>query len=288
MAVERMPEVILPDGTDEDVIAFAISHYFFPQELIEAQRMLEQGTPYKEVIAALASHGMETLRDSSSIGDSDPPHFYMTIPGGKVFVYHPQRRYPQRPLLVIGVAHLASLAFPAPIETIEAQELTPPLPRRQPSLFEEPVAEAVERSPEKSTSRQTRTKKVAYIESRVRVGTKKRWTEYPGWVVKRGGLGYAIEELRRGGYFVRLVHLGSNRRMAMICLSCIDEDTHARIRAWIAEVLPLTDWSRGISTILKEKEGEHKQRDWERQIEFLWLKYKLQPRQCSLFDLGEL
>jgi len=107
-------------------------------------------------------------------------------------------------------------------------------------------------------------------------------------MVKHGGLGYAVQEMRNGGHCVHLVHLNSNREMATVYLPLLDEDAHARLRAWVAEALQLTDWQTGISKIIKEKQGEQKQRAWARQLEELWRKHQQRLRQRPLFNFDEL
>jgi hypothetical protein len=45
----------------------------------------------------------------------------------------------------------------------------------------------------------------------------------------------------------------------------------------------MTDWSRGIAAILKEKPGKQKKWAWDRDLQRLWDARRLEPRQVSFF-----
>ncbi len=285
-----MADVLASDCTDDEAVSFAIEHYFLPEELAEAQAMLERGCSYEEALAYLVKRGMDTLRNSSDGNPNRPRHLFLTIPGGTVFIRHPTRPFPERPVLTTSVAQLASLAFPAPSHAASParQDAVGLTTGRQIPLFDDGSLAPSSGPPRVGkASTRTRPKKISFVEGRIRVGTKKLWWEYPGWIVKQGGLGYAVQEMRNGGHCVHLVHLNSNREMATVYLSLLDEDAHARLRAWVAEALQLTDWQAGITRIIKEKQGEQKQRAWERQLEELWRKHQQRLRQRPLFDFGE-
>ena len=278
--------LLSPVCTDDEVVDFAVQHYFTPEELGEAQRLIEAGKCYEEAIAFLVGRGQDTLRNS---GEERPPHLFITIPGGTVFVYHPQRHFPQRPVLKCHVGHLASRILPRPSMTV------PPTPDDHPaqatgnryqhfSLFVDvPVDPAGGENAEKTKRAGTRTKKLKFVEQPVRMGSGRVWRERPGWVVKEGFLGYVIQALKPDFFEVGLVHLKSNHVMATVYLHVLDESTHERVQGWVADALQLTDWSRGIAAILKEKTGEQKKGAWARELEGLWNRHRLRRYQLSLF-----
>jgi len=275
-----------PLCSDEEVVDFALQHYFLPEELAEARRMREAGSTYEEAVAYLADRGQATLRNS---GETQPPHMFLTIPPGMVFVYHPERRFPHRPVLRCHVGYLASRALPQPSTEIQAATM-PAQAEGHPyqcfSLFDDvPTTDGGE--VEKTKGPRTRPKKLKYVEQLVRMGTRKTWWTQPGWVVKDGYLGYVMKGLQPGFYEVSLVHLKSNHVMATVYLSALDEATQARVQAWVTDALRLTDWSRGITAILKEKTGEQKKAAWSRQLEELWKQQRPRCYQFSLFDTGE-
>lgn len=275
-----------PTCSDEEVVEFTLQHYFSPEELSEAHRMLDTGSTYEEAIAYLADLGHSQLRDSQ---EPHPPRIFITIPGGKVLVHHPTRPFPHRPVWEGHVSILASLVLPRP-----ATETQPAMPAAQVegnsyqrfSLFDD-VSDTDGGNAEKSKRASIRPKKLTYLEQPVCMGTQKTWWTRPGWVVKDGHLGYVIEKLKEDFYGVSLVHRKSNHVMVTVYLSVLDETTHARVRGWVADALQITDWSKGITAILKEKTGEHKKRAWSRQLEELWKKHSAQRYQFSLFDTGE-
>jgi hypothetical protein len=271
-----------PTCSDEEVVEFALKHYFLPEELTEARRMMETGRSYEEAVAYLADRGLSTLRDSGG----PPPHIFLTIPGGLMFVYHPQHPFPHRPVLECSVGQFASHVLPRPETPIQSVAKTTGNRYQQFSLFEKVPDQTGERV-EKGKQPSNRPKKLRYAIAPVRIGTKQLWRERPGIVVKDGYLGYVVEQIKPDFYSVNLVHLNSNRIMATVYLSALDETTHARIQGWVADALQLTDWSRGITAILKEKTGEKKQYAWSKQIEALWKKHRTRRYQFSLFDTSE-
>ncbi|GCE31995.1 hypothetical protein KDA_74790 [Dictyobacter alpinus] len=273
--------------SDEEAVEYAFQHYFFPEELAEARLMLQGGRAYEEAIAYLVDRGHSTLRNS---GEPQPPRMFITIPGGNVFIRHPARLYPHRPIWEGHVSALACVVFPRPATEIQPETpvaLTNGNRYQQFSLFDEEMSGTNDGKAEKPKRTSARAKKLKYLEQSVRMGTQKTWWAWPGWVVKDEHLGYVIKKLKEDFYGVSLVHCKSNHVMATVYLSVLDETTHARVRGWIADALQITDWSRGITAILKEKTGEHKKRAWSRQLEELWKKHSAQRYQFSLFDTGE-
>ncbi len=82
-------------------------------------------------------------------------------------------------------------------------------------------------------------------------------------------------------YLVSLIHLKSGREMASVIAQSLD---HERIREWMSACAILTDWTRGIQVILREKQGEQKQRAWSRQLEGIWREQKTTvKRQLAFF-----
>ncbi|WP_220211248.1 hypothetical protein [Reticulibacter mediterranei] len=272
---------LMPTCSDEEVVEWAVHHYFQPAELAEAQRMLETGSSYEEAVAYLAERGHSTLRDS---GEAQPPRMVITIPGGTVFIRHPTRPFPHRPVWEGHVSVLAQLAFSPPVIQPIAVPLKAEIGYQRFSLFDA-VPEGTGEPRKKLVGKRPR--KLRYLEQPIRMGTAKIWKTRPGYTVKDGHLGYVIEALKQDFYEVSLVHLTSNHVMAQVYLTVLDETTHTRIRGWVADVLPLTDWSRGIAAILKEKTGEQKRQAWARQLEELWKRHRVRPYQFSLFVLGE-
>lgn len=271
------PATFSPDGTDEEFIAFVEREYFLPDELVEARRMLETGKPHAEAIAYLVGCAHHDLRDS---GEEKPPRLFITIPGDMVHAHHPLRRWPEKAVLSCSIMELALRVFPPPIASTSPSpnpESSRPDRYHVRSLFdEEPEPASIEN--EKPKMRPSRGKRFKFVAQPVRMGTLKYWRQCPGWIVKDGPLGYAIES-RTDFHSIHLVHLRSNRAMATVYVTSLDETTHTRIRAWVIEVLALADWTQGIAALLKEK----KARDWARQIEDLWRKHKMQRLQLSLF-----
>ena len=81
------PPGLSPACTDEELLAWVKQCYFTGEELAEAERLLgERG--YEEAIAYLARVGQESLRNS---GEAQAPHLFITIPGGKLFIFRPGR-----------------------------------------------------------------------------------------------------------------------------------------------------------------------------------------------------
>ena len=273
--------------SDEDVVQFAVQHYFSTEELAEAQRMMETGKSYEEAIAYLAEQSQNTLR----LSDDHQPHMLITIPGGTVSIWHPQRRFPDcRPVLKCQVGHLASRALARPSmeerpSTIARSTSTPRYHTF--SLFDDVPDEIPEKQDEKTKRTNTRPKKLKYVEQPVRMGTKKVWHTRPGWVVKDGHLGYVVEVKKPDFVEVSLVHLVSHHVMASVFLSSLNETTHARIQSWVADVYPLTDWSKGIASVLKEKTGGKQKTAWSRQLEEMWRTHRDKHYQLSLFDMSE-
>lgn len=199
--------------------------------------------------------------------------------------HHPLRRWPEKAVLSCSIMALALRVFPPPVDTVPVSP-TPEsahAPGRYHvfSLFDDgPETAPIENEKPKTTH--ARGKRFKFVAQPVRMGTLKYWRQYPGWVVKDGPLGYVIES-RTDFHTINLIHLRSNRVMATGYVSSLDETTHARIHGWIREALTLTDWTQGIAALLKEK----KARDWARQLEDLWRKYKMQRLRLSLFDVGD-
>ena len=273
--------VVLPSlSAAQDLVDFAIRHYFTPEELAEAQRC----RVYEKAIAYLIRRGTETLRCSE---EKRPPHWIITLPGGMVMIHHPDRPWPAPPLAELHISVLAKQVCPlAP-----APALFPSEPERsyggyrQESFFEDALQ--TERPREKSRQVGTRRKRQTFLERMIRRGTTAVWSEQKGWVLKDGPLGYVITARPRGSFEVGLIHLPSNREMATVYLDAIDETTRERLQGWVVDALALTDWSRGISAILKEVPGEHKQRTWTRRIEDLWERHRRQAAQRSFYAMGE-
>ncbi|GAC1357740.1 MAG: hypothetical protein NVSMB38_40440 [Ktedonobacteraceae bacterium] len=269
--------------SDDEVVKWVVLHYFFADELAEAQRMMEIGKTYEEAIAYLADRGQDTLRHS----DDPQPHLFITIPNGHVSIFHPQRRFPGPPVLRCQVGHLASLALPQPLNDVlptPTEGSTSNAHYRTVSLFDG-VADPSREKDEKPKRANTRPKKVKYIQQPVRVGTAKTWRTHTGWVVKDGHLGYTVIEMKPDFIEVNLMHLASHHVMASIYLSVLDETTHARIQDWVTDVHSLTDWSQGIASLLKEKVGEKKKDAWSRQLEDLWReRHRNAAYQRSLFE----
>ena len=69
------------------LLAYIKAHYFSFDELNQARHILETSW-YEDAIAHLVQRGLETLRHS---GEAKAPHLYITIPGGKLIVYRPNR-----------------------------------------------------------------------------------------------------------------------------------------------------------------------------------------------------
>lgn len=274
--------------SDQDVLDFVLHHYFLSEELARARQMLEDGSTDEEAIAYLSDQGQSTLRRSQ---EPMPPYMFITIPGGLVIVYHPARLFPHLPIWEGHVSALARCVLTLP--QAESSSKTATTARQRPgsryerlSLFDqEPLLDEKKIEPSRRTG--GRPKKLRFVEQPVRLGTQKAWWTRPGFVIKDGPLGYAIEARKTDFYQVSLVHLPSNHVLASVYLSALDETTHPRVRAWLADVLMLTDWSRGMTAILKEKTGEQKKRAWAAQLEALWKKHQNRPYAFSLFDTGE-
>lgn len=256
---------------DEEVLATVIAHYFTPDERTRAET-LAQTESYEAAIAYLAQAGAHSLRDS---GEEHPPRIYITIPGGQVLIHHPARLFPAPTLYAMSVAHLAMRAFPPPVaEHASGHEATPVCAAKP----DPPPASNVTRSRKKPVQ----PRPCAFLEQAVRIGTKRHFWTRQGWVVKKGFLGYVLTKLPSGSYRVELVHLVSYWVLAAIYVE-VDETTHERLQSWVRDVHALTDWSRGISAILKEKPGEQKKWAWTKQLEDLWQSRRQQLRQLSFF-----
>lgn len=276
-----------PACSDGDVVEYVCTHYFTTDELADAQRTMDEGTRYEEVVATLTERCQYPLLRRS---DDEQTHMLITLPNGVVKAWHPERRFPDfQPVLVCSVSDLARRAFPqrqnvAPSSTRAVQPVT--VRYETFSLFDDVPASQGTRSETKATKSpiSTRPKKLTFLEQMIHVGTKKLWSSQLGWVVKQGHLGYVVRVIKPDFVEVSLIHLTSNHVMVSLYLPVLNETTHPRVQAWVAEVSQLTDWSRGIASILKEKTGKQQKAAWSKDLEERWQKYRDQHYQLSLFD----
>lgn len=265
-----------PDQRDEEVLAEVIATYFTPEELAEAQR-LSRTSSYEAAIAYLTTTGANSLRDS---GEACPPRVYITIPGGHVLVHHPARLFPAPTLYSFSVQHLALQAFPPPASANARQEEEP----AQFLFFDGEQAVEHRPAPEKQKARSsTRPRTCTFVEQPIRIGTSKHFWTRKGWRLKNGFLGYVLARMPSGSYRVELVHLVSNWVLTSVYIDAMDETTQDRLQAWAWDAHDLTDWSRGIAAILKEKPGKQKKWAWDRDLQRLWDARRLEPRQVSFF-----
>jgi hypothetical protein len=280
------PPGLSPNCTDEELLAWVKRSYFTGEELAEVERLSgEQG--YEEAIAYLARLGQESLRNS---GEAQAPHLFITIPGGKIFILRPGR-----PIgawdraFTFGIEEFARLVFPQRSGSQPSAHGAPGSDQGMFTLWGDldsselplPAGKRAQPTPKKASARP---KKLHYDEQPVRIGAGKYWRTAPGWVVRNLGLAYVIEPWRSGGaYDVSVVHTRSNRVMASFTIKRVDELTHTRIRQLMEVVVTLSDWTRGVKDILKEKQGEGKQRQWSSQILDIWLR---QERE-ALFTLHD-
>jgi len=185
-----------PACSDGDVVEYVCTHYFTTDELADAQRMMDEGTRYEEVVATLTERCQYPLLRRS---DDEQTHMLITLPNGRVMAWHPERRYPDfQPVLVCSVSDLARRAFPrpptmAPSTTRAAQPVT--VRYEIFSLFDDvPDIQGQGTQVETKTARPpiTRPKKLTFLEQPIHVGTKNLWSSQVGWVVKHGHLGYGV------------------------------------------------------------------------------------------------
>ena len=95
--------------SNEVLLAWVKAHYFTAEELAQARHIMEE-RGYEEAIAYLARMGQDSLRRSET-----RPVVYLTIPGGKLFLYHPGR--PEGSMaraFSFGIGEFARLVFPLP------------------------------------------------------------------------------------------------------------------------------------------------------------------------------
>lgn len=275
-----------PEQTDEEVLAAVIASYFTSDEL-ERARELAHTQSYEAAIGYLAQAGQQSLRDSGE----PPPRVYITIPGGRVLIHHPARLFPEPVLYALSVTHLALQAFPPPpvaddsdpfVQKAAGVTTAPP-----PSFFDgsapraSPLPGAL--ATKKGKGKPARPQKCVFVAQAIRIGTKRQFWTRNGWAVKKGFLGYVLTKLPSGAYRVELIHLVSYWVLASMYLDELDETTHVRLQGWVSDAHALTDWSRGINAILKEKSGKDKKWAWSKQLEELWQARRLQPRQLSFF-----
>lgn len=194
--------------SDQDVLDFVLHHYFLSEELARARQMLEDGSTYEEAVAYLSDQGQSTLRRSQ---EPTPPYMFITIPGGLVIVYHPARLFPHLPIWEGHVSALARYVLPPPVAENPSKAAT--MGKHTPgyhrfSLFDqEPLLDEKKIEPSRRTG--GRPKKLRFVEQPVRLGTQKAWWTRPGFVIKDGPLGYAIEARKTDFYQISLVHLPS-------------------------------------------------------------------------------
>lgn len=270
----------------EGWITFVAKAYFSPLETGEARLILQGGGSYDEALAYLVEQGQDMRKTP----------IYTTVPNGKVLVAKPGRPADSLAYIPIPLMEVARRAFPCPkaYESQVGEEQSggfTPTGRVQLAFWEE--SELIGGNQQEGSTGPTsndhraappqrkgaRPKKLHYIEQPV---AKIHCEPRPGWVVKDRGLGYTVEPMRtRSGYLVSLIHLKSRREMASVVCDSLD---HERIREWVSACVLLTDWTKGIGTLLKEQQGEQKQRAWTRQLEALWYQQKFTvKRQLSFF-----
>ena len=277
-----------PEQSDEEVLAIVIAHYFTTDEL-ERARELARAESYEAAIAYLSTCGRQSLRDS---GEEHPPRVYMTLPTGDILIHHPARLFPGTAIIyAFSITHLALRAFsPLSIsgdsresagdvdKTVEALHF-PWCAGDAPPITQAPGATHAYSG--KRTPALPRT--YIFQEQAMRLGTKHLFWTRSGWAVKKGFLGYVLTKLPSGTYRVELIHLVSYWVMADVYLDALDETTHARLQGWVSDAHALTDWSRGINSILKEKTGKEKKWAWARQLKDLWYSRRQELRQLSFF-----
>lgn len=276
--------------SDEDLVAYVRARYFTPGELAQARHVQEE-SGYEDAIAFLVKRGQETLRCSD---EARAPHVYITIPGGKIFIYRPGRPIDLRSGLAFSLAAFARVILPPEVERERGSEQAVyqqqqgmfslwegafPAPRqREASAGSQPV-------PKKTSAR---TKKPHYDAQSIRVGAGKYWHTTAGWVVRKRGLGYIIDPQRNSSeYEVSVVHVRSNWVLASFMISSVDELAHTRIRQLIEALLPLADWTQGIKAILDMMRGTHKRFQWSAHILDIWRRQEqetLFPQQAASSD----
>lgn len=281
-----LPEGLAADFTDDDLLAWLKAHYFSQEELDQARHIeAEQG--YAAAIAFLAEQGQNSLRNSGP-----PPRLFITIPGGKVFVYRPGT--PVGAFVrafAFGIGELARLALPPSTADERHVGADSPAPGANGMLMLwDEQTPAPERGPAQGLSvpapvarvRPGRPRKLHFDEQAIVVSHLGSRT---GWVMRERGVAYLIEPLATGrGFEVRVMHLKSGRTMASWFIAQCDDLAHTRIRQVLEEVVNLTDWTQGIQTILQQKSGAHKQQQWERQIFDIWSRHE----RTALFPLSDL
>jgi hypothetical protein len=103
------PTGLAPTCTDEELLAWVKQRYFTTEELAEAERLLEE-RGYEAAIAYFARVGQESLRNS---GEAQAPHLFITIPGGKLFIFRPGRPIGDWDrAFTFGIGEFARLVFP--------------------------------------------------------------------------------------------------------------------------------------------------------------------------------
>jgi hypothetical protein len=267
------PPGLSPTCTNEELLAWVKQRYFTGEELVQAERLLEE-RGYEEAIAYLARVGQESLRNS---GEAQAPHLFITIPGGKLFILRPGRPIGAwERAFTFGIGEFARLVFPQRPGAQASAHGAPRSERGMSTLWgdldssELPLPAGVRTQPVTKKA-STRPKKLLYDEQPVRVGTGKFWRTVPGYVARDRGLAYVIEPWQSGGGCeVSVVHTRSNRVMASFTIPLVDELAHTRIRQLMETVVKLTDWTRGIRDILNEKQGERKLHQWSSQILDIW------------------
>lgn len=275
-----------PTCSDEDLVEYVRKHYFTTDELATAQRMVDEGTPYEEARAYLTNCCQyPVLRRSNDT----QTHMLITLPNGVVKAWHPERRFPDfQPVLVCAVADMVGRAFPRPPTAVSpsTQVVHHTAVRYESlSLFADiPDTQGTQVEKRKGKPSTTRSRKPSFVEQKIHVGTKKVWSSQRGWVIKKGYLGYVVRAIKHDFIEISLIHLVSNHVMASLYISAMNETTHPRIQAWVAEANELTDWSRGIASILREKAGKQQKGAWSRYLEERWQKFRDQHYQLSLFD----
>ena len=263
-----------PPSVSETSLSFVAKAYFSPGELAEAWRLYKENGSYAETIAYLVGCG-EDLRRTSS---------YLTIPGGKVHIPRPGRAEDSLAYLSIPLVELARRAFPDPLPQAEKEVGRTGAKGEQPGFWDASELTADGHEASAASAQQPRTtrpkaKKLMYVEQPI---ARRHRQPTQGWFVKDRGIGYTVEPMQSGrSYLVSLIHLKSGREMASVIAQSLD---HERIREWMSACAILTDWTRGIQVILREKQGEQKQRAWSRQLEGIWREQKTTvKRQLAFF-----
>jgi hypothetical protein len=256
---------------NEGWITFVARSYFSPLETGEARRILQETQSYQDALAYLVGVG-EDLRLTP---------VYTTTPNGKVLIAEPGRPADSLAYIPVPLIELARRAFPDPhaTEARDSLDQSGSDDQRQGrntqlSFWEESELRGEERTGQQDTSQpaavrktpSARSKKVLYVEQTI---ARVHCAPQPGWVARDRGLGYLVVPMRppNSGHVVSLIHLKSRREMASVLCDPLD---HERIRMWICTCLPLTDWTRGIQALLKEQQGEQKQRSLTARLEEFW------------------